>query len=689
MTKKTKSATKHGVGNTPTFNASTYTGLAVESDGTEPIIRHKTPALSSLCKSKRRDARETLGKVKNDMERRVLFCVKQAIDNKVVLPFRMRDLQTRRDQGEIRLSTDVGCLSELAGRGGTRLKAKDGCRVVVDSNGIVVFWYFPRLIGTGLQTELLRAISAMTGVYLPPLDSRIADRRSTPSVPVITSQGVHQSTGPLTRRQTALNRAVQSTVSLGKPTDVTTGFEANEESDNSDGDLASIPRTLCYDNIPETTSPTRYLETDDEVHLLDSDAEHHALLTAVEPIKQHSQSVAQDDDLRRVPPFAYNLTPGWFPTGQQYICPIAMSSHFKDALAPHCRAETIKFLEAKRLFDGQLGYLTNIIHHQLANEMRGLRASMSTVVGPTGVAVANGWTSAFPCYTVAVNRTSQLHRDSKGIRAGMDIIGVLGKFTKGGDLCLPDIDMEVEWIPGCVGAFDGYDLRHSVKPWEGGSRVALISYCRKSTWSGLELEVALTRPTLPEVEVRLGLATRVRQETIVRHLDERSKSNKTVPSQEDLQNKHRTLVPETRATLFKEGSQVGGSACVVHRSTTLKRVGNPELQSAQVLRQKLSHTYKDMFGVDTLTGQFRGIKRMVTPWEALGNDGDLEGSLQAILSLYGIQPPPPSPISPSLRSHANAGFQGIIFRRAYACKLTDSGLNPRCNPWAQHWSTTK
>ncbi|QRV85661.1 hypothetical protein RhiJN_13679 [Ceratobasidium sp. AG-Ba] len=385
MTKKTKSATKHGVGNTPTFNASTYTGLAVESNGTEPIIQHKTPALSSLCKSKRRGARETLGKVKNDMERRVLFCVKQAIDNKVVLPFRMRDLQTRRDQGEIRLSTDVGCLSELAGCGGTWLKAKDG-------------------------------------------------------------------------RQAALNRAVQSTVSLGKPTDVTTGFEANEESDNSDGDLASIPRTLCYNNIPETTSPTRYLETDDEVHLLDSDAEHHALLTAVEPIKQHLESVAQDDDLRRVPPFAYNLTPGWFPTGQQYICPIAMSSHFKDALAPHCHAETIKFLAAKRLFDGQLGYLTNIIHHQLANEMRGLRASMSTVVGPTGVAVANGWTSAFPCYTVAVNRTSQLHRDSKGIRAGMDIIGVLGNFTKGGDLCLRDIDMEVEWIPGCVGAFDGYDL---------------------------------------------------------------------------------------------------------------------------------------------------------------------------------------------------------------------------------------
>jgi hypothetical protein len=182
------------------------------------------------------------------------------------------------------------------------------------------------------------------------------------------------------------------------------------------------------------------------------------------------------------------------------------------ALRQICAQQTIEFLEAKRLYDRAIAYLTDIIHISLADSMRTLRATMKSIGGPISDILEHGWTSAFPCFGIGMNRTSKLHRDSKGLSGGMDVIGVLGTFHSGGKLKLPDLNLEVEWVPGCVAAFDGYDLRHLVEPWEGGSRVALISFCRRSTWIGLGLNPHVSRPTLPEVEQQLNTARTVRDE---------------------------------------------------------------------------------------------------------------------------------------------------------------------------------
>ncbi|KAF8749891.1 hypothetical protein RHS01_09748 [Rhizoctonia solani] len=108
-----------------------------------------------------------------------------------------------------------------------------------------------------------------------------------------------------------------------------------------------------------------------------------------------------------------------------------------DGLKQECNTETIAFLKAKRLFDKQIIQLTDIIQPSLSQSLRKLKAHMSAIQGPTGTTVTNGWTSAFPCYGVAVNRTTGMHRDSKGIRAGLDIIGVLGTFNSGEILSCP------------------------------------------------------------------------------------------------------------------------------------------------------------------------------------------------------------------------------------------------------------
>jgi hypothetical protein len=190
-----------------------------------------------------------------------------------------------------------------------------------------------------------------------------------------------------------------------------------------------------------------------------------------------------------------------------------VSSQFRDALKETSQKQMVDLLEAKRLYDWQLAYLVDIIHDQLGSSMRRLRENMLQVRGPTKGVLQNGWTSAFPCFGFGINRVTSAHRDSKGHRGGLDIIGVLGD-VKASKFRLQDLNVSVEWFSGCVGAFDGYDLTHEVLSWEGRHRITLLSFCRKSTWSGLKLDLELESPLLSSVEANLERAKRLRAEKV-------------------------------------------------------------------------------------------------------------------------------------------------------------------------------
>jgi hypothetical protein len=74
--------------------------------------------------------------------------------------------------------------------------------------------------------------------------------------------------------------------------------------------------------------------------------------------------------------------------------------------------------------------------------------------------------------------------------------------------------MEVEWQPGSLGAFDGYNLTHKVQEWQGAHRVTPISFCRGTTWKGLKVDSSVATPTLQEVKVRLEEAQQARRRAI-------------------------------------------------------------------------------------------------------------------------------------------------------------------------------
>lgn len=155
--------------------------------------------------------------------------------------------------------------------------------------------------------------------------------------------------------------------------------------------------------------------------------------------------------------------------------------------------------------------MIEILHPALSNNLKQLKDAMAEIPRPTSVVLANGWNSLFPCVGFGLNRQTSIHRDAKGFRGGLDVISVLGNF-RNGHFRLQDLNVVMEWQPGCLGAFDGYDLTHEVLEWEGTHRITLISFCRSSTWRGLKVPYNVPHPTLAQLEQNMQKAApQVRQ----------------------------------------------------------------------------------------------------------------------------------------------------------------------------------
>ncbi|KAG8721965.1 hypothetical protein FRC08_008359 [Ceratobasidium sp. 394] len=216
-------------------------------------------------------------------------------------------------------------------------------------------------------------------------------------------------------------------------------------------------------------------------------------------------------------PSAYYWSAGWYGTGQENVADINVSVPFLKAMNNQQEQEVAHVQEARRIYDHIVRMLVKIIHGSLDECMRRLLHELEQDPGVVGQVAREGWTSSFPCVAFAFNRESGKHRDTNGLRHGMDVIGVLGSFV-GGPLKFQDLNMTVEWGAGCMGAFDGYDLTHEVLPWQGSHRIALISFCRSSTWRGLGLSHNATAPTLSRLVASLAEAKVTRKSAIAEAL---------------------------------------------------------------------------------------------------------------------------------------------------------------------------
>ncbi|KAG8697903.1 hypothetical protein FRC08_006245 [Ceratobasidium sp. 394] len=398
-----------------TLAAEVFNGLHLGKNLNRPSVRHVGLPASPSAKKRKALKRAKEGKVVYDLERLLLGMLTRAMDNKVILPFRMSELRRARDS-TTGVRIEGGAAFSTLKNTPTVLRAADGPRLVADLDEEVIMIFLPGLIGKGLQTMIQDALNVVVARHPPSPDTKRRDRRSS----AVTGEKI-----------------------------AVWGLE------NS------------WPNLR----------------------------------------------LGNLPPSAYYWSAGWYGTGQENVGKLGVAAPFRDALNGQEEQEVAHTQEARRIYDHVVDILIKIVHDSLAGCTRDLLNRLKREPGEVGLVSRNGWTSSFPCVAFAFNRESRKHRDTGGFRHGMDVIGVLGSF-EGGRLKFQDLNMQVDWNPGCVGAFPGYDLTHEVAPWHGSHRVALISFCRSSTWRGVHMQHNVAAPTVSRMKMALDNAKAAREAAI-------------------------------------------------------------------------------------------------------------------------------------------------------------------------------
>ncbi|KAG8737756.1 hypothetical protein FRC10_007833 [Ceratobasidium sp. 414] len=357
-----------------------------------------------------------------------------------------------------------------------------------------------------MKDLLLKSLGDLVNHCKPIIDKRSGDRRSN------VASGELPVEGTTADLQGIENQGEESS-------DEEDQEDGSDKSDQGDGDWTEeTDEAMSVSSLEDTEMDGDHLDDWEE---------------AVRQAKLELDQLEEEqmlDSLRRekLPASSYYWSPGWYGTGMENKRPMVMSSQLKKALSPKNRQATLRHLVAKREFDDQTRHLTAILHNGLYIELKRLREHMRQEGGTVGEAVKMGWTSLFPCVALGFNRTTRMHRDSKGFRNGLDVIGVLGKFT-GGNLRFRDPNIVLEWRPGCLAAFDGYDLAHEVEPWEGHCRATLISFCRSSSWRGLKLPLLVPIPTLERLKENLERSVQDKEKAarVIRERQEETSSIKS------------------------------------------------------------------------------------------------------------------------------------------------------------------
>ena len=86
--------------------------------------------------------------------------------------------------------------------------------------------------------------------------------------------------------------------------------------------------------------------------------------------------------------------------------------------------------------------------------------------------------------SVIANRASVCHVDTKGSKEWYDFLLTAGTYNK----CwfrLPDLQLQLEYLPGTVVALNGRILRHEVLEWKGGDRVCYAHWTRPNVLEAL------------------------------------------------------------------------------------------------------------------------------------------------------------------------------------------------------------
>lgn len=280
-----------------------------------------------------------------------------------VLNFRMSEFVAAKRRGAVPM--ELGGPFQKLAEEEIKLSVKDGPTALVDLEDAVVFWYFPRYIGKGLQvrarpslvfsslvfstieqTLFLDNLNALVKVYPPKLDGKKGDRRSKGKKEAKKAKA--GPSGMTTRSQTAtLPRGLESGQEQG---DIQAGdsIDGNADDSHSDnGDSDSGDSDSGDSDSGDSGMPDWYVSVEgevtwatggeaepgegDPVQELSDPEDPDALRVRVEEVTSTTggdkqQASGTEESLRReaidlkvLPPASYYLSPAWYQTGMEKV----------------------------------------------------------------------------------------------------------------------------------------------------------------------------------------------------------------------------------------------------------------------------------------------------------------------------------------------------------------------------------
>ena len=104
------------------------------------------------------------------------------------------------------------------------------------------------------------------------------------------------------------------------------------------------------------------------------------------------------------------------------------------------------------------------------------------------VEAARSWPGSLPGISVISNRASICHLDVNGHKEWYDFLVAAGTY-KSCWFRLPDLELQLEYLPGTVVALNGRILRHEVVEWEGGDRVCYAHWVRPTLLRAVSVDL--------------------------------------------------------------------------------------------------------------------------------------------------------------------------------------------------------
>lgn len=182
-----------------------------------------------------------------------------------------------------------------------------------------------------------------------------------------------------------------------------------------------------------------------------------------------------------------------------------------------------EYLERRADNDYKVNHMAQLLHPTLHDAVELAKTRISAKREESARWVSR-WHSVFPGLAVMENRTTGIHRDDNGAFFCADFLYLLGSFV-GGDLCLPDLDLRLEWLPGVACMFDGRTFSHEVARWEGTRRLCFSHYLWKTSMRDLKVTLPDSAPDLAGITGRVQrLRSEIERERIEKEKEKERRS---------------------------------------------------------------------------------------------------------------------------------------------------------------------